>query len=122
MADEHEDRSRADEHADASQGRERDKDAWHTFTEEIEITGRHLVEEISRLIAEGNVRKVRIRSENDDVVLEVPLSAGAVMGGVVILGAPWLALLGALAGILAKVRLEVVRVEKPDDDDQPDAT
>ncbi len=90
------------------------KDRWHTFTEEVEIAGQHLVDEVTRLIAEGNVRKVRIRSQNDDVVLEVPLTATAVIGGVVVLTAPWLAILGALAGLLVKVRLEVVREEKPE--------
>ncbi len=97
------------------------KDQWQTFSEEVEIAGQHLVEEVTRLIAEGNVRKVRIRSQNDDIVLEVPLTATAVIGGVVVLTAPWLAILGALAGLLVKVRLEVVREEKhdagPEDDD-----
>lgn len=100
------------------------KDRWKTFTEEVEVAGQHLVDEVTRLIAEGNVRKVRIRSQNDDVVLEVPLTAGAVVGGVVVLTAPWLAILGALAGLLVKVRIEVVREEKPHEhepDDKSDA-
>jgi len=88
---------------------EQQKNRWQTFTEEVEVTGRQLVDEITRLIAEGNVRRLRVRSENNDVVLEVPLTAGAVVGGVVVLAAPWLAILGALAGLLAKVRIEVVR-------------
>ena len=99
------------------------KDRWKTFTEEVEVAGQHLVDEVTKLIAEGNVRKVRVRSQNDDVVLEVPLTAAAVIGGVVVLTAPWLAILGALAGLLVRVRLEVVREEKPDerDDDHTDA-
>ncbi len=88
---------------------EQQKNRWQTFTEEVEVTGHQLVDEITRLIAEGNVRRLRVRSENNDVVLEVPLTAGAVVGGVVVLAAPWLAILGALAGLLAKVRIEVVR-------------
>lgn len=95
---------------------------WKTFTEEVEIAGRHLVEEVTKLVAEGNVHKLRVRSSNDDVVVEVPMNAGVVVGGVVVLAAPWLAILGALAGVLAKVRLEVVRIEQPDDkgDDSSD--
>lgn len=89
------------------------KNRWQEFTEEVETTGQNLIEEVTRLIAEGNVRRLRVRSENNDVVLEVPLTAGAVVGGVVVLAAPWLAILGALAGLLAKVRIEVVR-EDPD--------
>ena len=98
------------------------KDSWQTFTEEVEIAGHKLVDEVTKLIAEGNVRKVRIRSENDDVMLEVPLTAGAVIGGVVVLTAPWLAILGALAGLLVKVRLEVVREqETPGEDSEASA-
>lgn len=101
------------------------KDSWKTFSEEIEIAGNQLIEQVSKLIAEGNVRKLRIRSQNDDVVLEVPLNAGAAVGGVVVLAAPWLAILGALAGLLARVRIEVVRdvdSAEPDDNEDEDAT
>jgi len=94
------------------------KDHWKTFTEEVDVAGQHLIDEVTKLIAEGNVRRVRIRSQNDDIVLEVPLTAGAAIGGVVVLGAPWLAILGALAGLLARVRIEVVRVvdKTPEED------
>lgn len=93
---------------------------WSRFTEEFEIAGRNLVEEVTKLIAEGNVRKLRVRSRNDDVVIEVPMNAGVAVGGVFVLAAPWLAILGALAGVLAKVRLEVVRVKKPEEGDGTD--
>ena len=83
--------------------------AWKTFTEEIEVTGNQLVAEITKLIAEGNVRTVRVRSQNGDVQFEIPLTAGAVTGGIVALTAPWLVVLGALAGIVAKLRIEIVR-------------
>jgi len=85
------------------------KTAWKTLTEEIEVAGHQLIEKITALVAEGNVRKLRVRSKNDDIVLEIPLTAGAVAGGVVAIAAPFLAVLGAIAGLLAKVRIEVVR-------------
>ncbi len=94
-----------------------DKGSWKSFTEEIEVAGHQLVERIQELIAEGNVSRMRVRSKNDDVVLDVPLTAGAVVGGVVVLAAPWLAILGALAGLLAHVRIEVVREEPPKEDE-----
>lgn len=96
------------------------KGSWETFTEEVEVAGNKLVEEITRLISEGNVRKVRLRSANDDLMIEVPLTGSVVVGGVVVLAAPWLALLGGLAGVLAKVKIEVVRDVDPDiADDEP---
>ncbi len=96
------------------------KDRWKTFTEEVEVAGQHLIDEVTRLIAEGNVRKVRVRSQNDDVVLEVPLTAASVVGGITVLAAPWLAILGALAGLLVRVRLEVVRERDPGEHDDKD--
>ncbi|RYE07362.1 MAG: DUF4342 domain-containing protein [Hyphomicrobiales bacterium] len=99
------------------------KNGWKTFTEEIEVTGQQLLETINRLIAEGNVRKLNIKSETGDVYLSVPLTGGAVAGGILVLGAPWLALIAGVAGLLAKVKLEVVRAEPPADDkpnDEPD--
>ncbi len=99
---------------------DKDGNRWKTFTEEVEIAGRHLVDEVTKLVAEGNVRKLRVRSRNDDVVIEVPMNAGVVVGGVFVLAAPWLAILGALAGVLAQVRLEVVRIEEPAKDSDDD--
>jgi len=100
------------------------KDGWESFAEEIEVAGSKLVEEITRLVSEGNVRKLRIRSANDDMMIEVPLTGSVVVGGVVVLAAPWLAILGGLAGVLAKVKIEVIRdaeteTGEPDAEDAP---
>jgi len=97
------------------------KNGWKTFTEEIEVTGQQLLETINGLIAEGNVHKLNIKSETGDVYLSVPLTGGAVAGGILVLGAPWLALIAGVAGLLARVKLEVVRVEPPPPaEDEPD--
>lgn len=98
--------------------------SWKTFNEEIEVAGAQLVGEVNRLLAEGNVRKLQIRSEAGDVYLSLPLMAGAVAGGVVVIAAPWLAVIAAVAGLVGKVKLEVVRVEPPKDEpaaDEPPA-
>lgn len=93
------------------------KNAWKTFTEEVEVAGSQLVNEINRLLAEGNVRRLQIRSEKGDLFLTIPLTAGAVAGGVVAVAAPWLAVIAAIAGVVAKVKLEIVR-----DAESPGAT
>jgi hypothetical protein len=85
------------------------KNPWKTFAEEIEVSGQHLVTEVHRLIAEGNVRKLVVKTDDGHIFLTIPLTAGAVAGGVLTLGAPWLALLAAVAGLVARVKLEVVR-------------
>lgn len=82
-----------------------------TWMEEIEIAGNQLVERLKELVAEGNVRRLIIRSPDDKVILEIPLTAGAVVGGVVTIVAPLLAALGALAALIVKVKVQVIRVE-----------
>ena len=86
-----------------------DKNAWKTFVEEIEVSGQHLLAEINKLITEGNLRKLVVKTDDGQVFLTIPLTAGAVAGGILTVGAPWLAVLAAIAGVVAKVKLEVVR-------------
>ena len=81
----------------------------HTFTEQIEIAASDLVDRTKEIIEEGNVRRLIIRNEEDEVLLEVPLTAGVVVGGAVTIVAPVLAALGALAALLTHVKIEVVR-------------
>jgi hypothetical protein len=84
-----------------------------TWTEEIEVAGKDLVDRIKELVNAGNVRKVILRTPDGKMLLEIPLTAGAVAGGVVVLVAPVLAALGAMAALLAKVKVEVVRTDAP---------
>lgn len=94
-----------------------DKQGWERIAEEIELAGNQVVDRVKELIAQGNVRKIRIRSVNDDVILELPLTAGAGIGGVVALAAPGLAALAAVAGVLARVKVEIVPRELPGESD-----
>ncbi len=94
------------------------KTGWDAFTEEIEVAGTQLLDEINRLLAEGNVRRLQIRSEQGDVYLSVPLTAGAVAGGVVVIAAPWLAVIAAIAGIASKLKLEIARTPPTDGKDE----
>jgi len=86
-----------------------------TWTEEIEVAGKDLVDRIKEVVKAGNVRKVILRNPDGKLLLEIPLTAGAVAGGVVVLVAPVLAALGAMAALLAKVKVEIVRTDKPAD-------
>jgi hypothetical protein len=88
----------------------------NTFTEQIEIAASDLVERTKELIEEGNVRRLIIRNQDDEVLMEVPLTAGVVVGGAVTIVAPVLAALGALAALLTYVKIEVVRERKDETD------
>ncbi len=84
----------------------------HTWTEQIEIAGSELVDRTKELIAQGNVRRLIIRTSDDEKLLEVPLTTGVAVGGAFTLLAPVLAALGAMAALLARVKVEVVRTER----------
>ena len=83
-----------------------------TWTEEIVVAGSDLVEFVKNLVQEGNVRRLIIKKPDGDVLLEVPLTAGAVVGGALVVMTPVLAALGALAALLAEVKVEIVRSEE----------
>jgi hypothetical protein len=72
----------------------------YTSTEHIEIAASDLVDRTKELIEEGNVRRIIIRNQDDEVLMEVPLTAGVVVSGTVTIVAPVLAAFGALAALL----------------------
>ncbi len=86
----------------------------HTWIEEIQVMGSDLVERVKQLIREGNVRRLIIRNQNDDVILEIPLNTGVAVGGVLTIFAPAFVALGAMASMLVNVKIQVVRTENRD--------
>lgn len=97
-----------------------DKGPKKTFTEEIEIAGDQLIEKIKAIVQEGNVRQLRLKASDGDIVLETPLTIGVVAGGVMALAAPWLAVLGVIAAMVTHVTVEVVReIDEDEADDKP---
>ncbi|MCC7352489.1 MAG: DUF4342 domain-containing protein [Anaerolineae bacterium] len=85
-----------------------------TTVEEIEISGSQVVDRVKELIAEGNVRRLIIRTSKDETLLEIPLTAGVAIGGLVTFFTPLIAALGAMAALLANVKIQIVRVEGSD--------
>ena len=75
-----------------------------TTWETIRGQGGQVVDEVKRLIHEGNVRRVVVR-QKDRVVAEFPLTVGVVGA----LAAPAVAAIGALVALLADCRLDVER-------------
>jgi hypothetical protein len=87
-----------------------------TWTEVIEVYASDLVERVKSIVKAGNVRRLIIRSPGDSVHLEIPLTAGVAVGSVVTLVSPILVALGAMAALLTKVEIEVVRLKSPEDE------
>jgi hypothetical protein len=88
---------------------EKSKNGKDTWVEEMEIAGKDLVERVKELIEQGNVRRLIIRKKDGDIMLEVPLTASVIAGSVLVVFAPLFAALGALAALIAEIKLEVVR-------------
>jgi hypothetical protein len=84
----------------------KNKNDW---VEEIEVAGKDLVAQVKDLIEEGNVRRLIIRKPDGEILMEVPLTAGVVVGGAAVVFAPLFAALGALAAFLTQLKIEVVR-------------
>ncbi len=78
--------------------------------EEFRVKGEELVEKIRQLIHEGNVRRLIIKDEEGKVYLEIPVTFG-VIGALI---APMLAAVGAVAAMVADLKVEVVRDNDPD--------
>lgn len=82
--------------------------------EELEMAGNELIDRVKELIAEGNVRRLIIRKEDGEILMELPLTPSVVAGGAVLAMGGWmLAALGAVAAFLTRVRVEVVRTNEP---------
>lgn len=82
-----------------------------TWIDEIEVGGNQLVERIKDLLAEGNARRVIIRTKEGGELLNMPLTVGVLGGGIFTLAAPIWAAIGALAALVTQVKLEVIREE-----------
>ena len=78
-----------------------------TRTETIEVDGDDLVAKVKEIVHEGNVRRIVIKNEDGEQVIEIPLTVGVV--GALLL--PALAAIGAVAALLSKCTIEVEREE-----------
>jgi hypothetical protein len=75
--------------------------------EEYKVTGDELVHKVKQIVHEGNIRKIIIKTEGGNTLLEFPLTVGVV--GVVLL--PVWAALGAAAALITDCTIAVEKVE-----------
>ena len=79
------------------------------FKEEFKVRSEEIIEKVKELIHEGNVRRLIIKDDEGKVYLEIPVTIGLI--GVVL--APVLAAVGAVAAMVANLKIEVIREEDP---------
>ncbi|QHU92183.1 DUF4342 domain-containing protein [Candidatus Saccharibacteria bacterium oral taxon 488] len=75
------------------------------YTEEFSVNGDQVVEKVKQLIKEGNVRRVIIKNEKGESIMEFPVTAGVV--GVLLL--PTLAALSAAVVLMTRCTIAVER-------------
>lgn len=86
-----------------------------TWYEEFKVSGDSVVAKVKELIAAGNVRRVFIKNDKGDTLLEVPLNAGLAVTAATALIAPALVAVGAVAALLTQVTIGVEREVRPGD-------
>jgi hypothetical protein len=79
----------------------------HDFVEEVQVLGHELVDKVRDLIHEGNVQRIVVKDEHGNTFIEIPVTVAAV--GAVI--APLLAAVGAIAALVGKFTIVVIRTE-----------
>jgi hypothetical protein len=85
---------------------EKEKSNWESF----KVTGDEILTKVKEIIKEGNARRIIIKNEKDETIMEFPLTIGAI--GAVL--APLFAAIGALAALVTHC---TILVEKRINDD-----
>lgn len=83
--------------------------------EEYKVDGDAVVAKIKDLIHQGNIRRIVIKNEQDQTLIEVPLTLGVV--GVILM--PVWAAIGAIAALAVKLTIVVERVDPLPTDETP---
>lgn len=79
--------------------------------ESFKVSGDELLSKVKEIIKEGNARKIIIKNEKDETIIEFPLTIGAI--GVVL--APIFAAVGTLAALATHC---TIIVEKRNNDEE----
>jgi len=99
-----------DEHKEAEEQAEVEVDGIEVEvdeegSEEYEVRGEDLLSRVKELVREGNIRRITIRSEQGNTLIEIPLAIGVV--GAMLL--PVWASVGALAALVTNCTIAVER-------------
>lgn len=79
----------------------------HSNQESFKVSGDELLSKVREIIKEGNARKVIIKNEKEETIIEFPLTIGAI--GVVL--APIFAAVGAIAALATDCTIVVEKRE-----------
>ncbi len=77
------------------------------LTEELKLAGDQVVSTLKALLHEGNVRRITLKNEQGQTLVEIPLTFGVV--GALFL--PVWAAIGAIAAVAANLTIVVEKIE-----------
>ncbi len=77
--------------------------------EEFKVNGDEVIAKIKQILHEGNVRRIIIKNEKGETLIEIPLTIGVV--ATVLL--PVWAAIGAIAALAANLTIVVEKVDSP---------
>jgi hypothetical protein len=66
------------------------------------------LKKLEDLIKEGNLRRIIVRDQNGEKYIEMPLLVGFIGS----LAAPYITLIGVLAGVAAKFTVEIIKKDE----------
>lgn len=82
---------------------------------DMEVAGGDLLATVKRLIEQGNVRRLIIRSANNELLMQAPLTPALAVVALATIMAPMLVALGAITALIARIKIEIALVEADDD-------
>lgn len=86
-----------------------------TIFEEFIVTGEDLLKNVKELIRKGNIRRLMIKNNHGEIILETSLTFGAAgIGGLIVL-APFLSAVAFVALMVSEAKIVVERDPNIDD-------
>jgi hypothetical protein len=86
-----------------------------TIFEDLRVNGEQMLDELRKLLKDGSVKKITLKNKEGKVILEAPLTLGAVGMGGLFLFHPFLSAAAAYALFAKDFRIEVEREVVGDD-------
>lgn len=77
--------------------------AKSTKKEEFRVSGNKVLKKVKQIIKEGNARRIIIKNDKDETLVEIPLTIGAIG----VLAAPIFAAVGAVAAVVTNCTIVV---------------
>ena len=81
-----------------------EKTNWESF----KVNGDEIVAKVKEIIKEGNARRIIIKNEKDEIVMEFPMTVGAIC----VVLAPIFAAVGTLAALVTHCTIMVEKKEE----------